>query len=124
MREAGQQHAAATGGDQAATGPAANADAVSHNKSLRHNTSLVAKSQALAAHAKVSEHPIILSLTATYEDEDFLQTLCGLCHGTCVFSTAEVSSSLSEHQNCLLHIIKTLTYIHSNVYNTHIYPYT
>ena len=67
---------------------------------------------------------IILSLTATYEDEDFLQTLCGLCHGTCLFSTAEVSSSLSEHQNCLLHIIETLTYIHSNVYNTHIYPYT
>ncbi len=41
----------------------------------------VPKLQALAAHAKVSAHPISLSLVAKYEDEDFVCILCKLCHG-------------------------------------------
>jgi hypothetical protein len=40
--------------------------------------------------AKVSEHPNILNLDATYKDEDFVDILCEVCHGTRLFSIAEV----------------------------------
>ncbi len=65
------------------------------------------KSQALAAHAKVSEHPNILNLIATYEGEAFVYILCEFCHGTRLFSTAEVQdgyaeSRSSKHFSCCL----------------------
>jgi len=52
--------------------------------------------QALAAHARVSEHPNILTLVATYEDEDFVYILRELCHGTPLFVTAEVQDGYAK----------------------------
>jgi len=46
--------------------------------------------------AKVSEHPNILNLDATYKDEDFVHILCELCHGTRLFSIAEVQVGCAE----------------------------
>jgi len=63
--------------------------------------------QALAAHAKVSKYPNILNLVATYKDQDFVYIVCQLCHGTRLFSTAEVQVGYAEygsskHLSCCL----------------------
>jgi hypothetical protein len=78
------------------------------SKSLRHNTSLTfTKLQALAARAKVSKYPNILNLVATYKDQESIYIVCELCHGTRLFSTAEVQdghaeSGSSKHLSCCL----------------------
>ena len=61
--------------------------------------------QALAARAKVSKHPNIQKLVATYKDQDFICIVCELYHGTRLFSAAEVqdgcaTSGSSKHFSC------------------------
>ena len=72
--------------------------------------------QALAAQARGSEHPDLLTLDATYEDEASVYLLRELCQGTRLFSTAEVQDGYAEPEPVVkkqaLQLLSAIDYCH------------
>lgn len=72
--------------------------------------------QALAAHMKVSSHPNIVTLVAAYEDQRFVYILLELCHGTCLFSTADIEEGYTKSEQVVkqqaFQLLSAIAYCH------------
>ena len=72
--------------------------------------------QAVAAHSKVSLHPNIVTLTATYEDQSFGYILLELCHRTCLFSTTDIEEGYRKSEQVVkqqaFQLLSAITYCH------------
>ena len=60
----------------------------------------------MQAHARVSNHPSVLSLIGAYEDEHFVYIILEKCTGGFVFSTTLDREPISEPN--VVHIVKQL----------------
>jgi len=72
--------------------------------------------QALAAQAKVSDHPNNVTLVATFEDQNFVYILFELFHGTCLVPTADSEEGYAKSEQVVkrqaFQLLSAIDYCH------------